>query len=309
MEDSTSLTESVNRALHVMRVTIHTGLKLTPFELHHGRKPRTELTNIVKDGKSYLSDWSELSVSASNKPKIPIYVGRDADGDITNHIVMATTKTEEKHLADGPKSPKKKNSVRYPFHFVEKNYNKKSLEGKFQNKIQTAISGTESTIKTDTGKIINRKFISDPLFQTERKIRKEPALHTTGEINPKNRHCIRGLDGKYTRWDEILKDILNGKLKIVPNKKRADSDTEVDDDDEDEEMPEEIGTPIVYDTSEKDGRYVPIRTNPEEEDTLQLHTDSEITGEKPKTQIRRTNRESKIPNRYGSITYTGNFWG
>ena len=134
-------------------------------------------------------------------------------------------------------------------------------------------------------------------------------MHTTGEINPKNRHCIRGLDGKYTRWDEILKDILNGKLKIVPNKKRADSDTEEEDDDEDEEMPEEIGTPIVYDTSEKDGRYVPIRTNPEEEDTLQLHTDSEITGEKPKTQIRRTNRESKIPNRYGSITYTGNFWG
>ena len=120
MEDNTSLTKSVNRALHVMRFTIHTGLKLTPFELHHGRKPRTELTNIVRDGKSYLSDWSELSVSASNKPKTPCYVGRDADGDITNHIVMARTKTEEKHLADGPKSPKKKNSVRYPFHFVEK---------------------------------------------------------------------------------------------------------------------------------------------------------------------------------------------
>ena len=163
MEDNTSLTESVNRALHVMRFTIHTGLKLTPFELHHGRKPRSELTNIVKDGKSYLSDWSELPVSASNKPKIPIYGGREADGDITNHIVMARTKTEEKHLADGPKSPKKKNSVRYPFHFVEKNY-KKSLAGKFQNKSQTAISGTESTIKTDTGKTINRKFISDPLF-------------------------------------------------------------------------------------------------------------------------------------------------
>ena len=60
-----------------------------------------------------------------------------------------------------------------------------------------------------------------------------------------------------------------------------------------EEEEEEAGTPIVYDTSEKDGRYVPIRTNPEEEDTLQLHTDSEITGEKLKTQIRRTNREQK----------------
>ena len=134
MEDGISLTESVNRALHVMRFTIHTGLKLTPFELHHGRKLRTELTKIVKDGKSYLYNWLELSVSAPNRPKIPIYVGCDADGDITNHIIMVRTKTEEKHLAEGPKSPKKKNSVRYPFYFVKKNHNKKSLERKFQTK-------------------------------------------------------------------------------------------------------------------------------------------------------------------------------
>ena len=108
MEDNISLTENVNRALHVMRFTLHTGLKLTPFELHHGRKPRTELTNTVKDGKSYLSDWSELSVSASNKPKIPIYVGCNADGDITNHIVMARTKTEEKKTSPTDRSHRKR---------------------------------------------------------------------------------------------------------------------------------------------------------------------------------------------------------
>ena len=103
-------------------------------------------------------------------------------------------------------------------------------------------------------------------------------MNTTGEINPKNRRCLRGLDGKYGRWDEILRGILNGKLKIVSNKKRPESDTDDDDeDDEDyEEMPEETGTPTVCDTSERDGRYVPIRTNPE--DTLQLHTDSETPG-------------------------------
>ena len=75
MEDGVSLTESVYRALRIMRFTIHTGLKLTPFELHHGRKPRTELTNIVKDGKSYLSNWSELSVSATNRPQNPHIYG------------------------------------------------------------------------------------------------------------------------------------------------------------------------------------------------------------------------------------------
>ena len=97
----------------------------------------------------------------------------------------------------------------------------------------------------------------------------------------------------------MLRDILNGKLKIVQNKKQAESDTDDDHDDEDdEEMPEETGTVTVYDTSERDGRYVPIRTNPEEV-TLQLHTDSEIPGENLKTQIRRSNRDRKKPNRYG----------
>ena len=110
MEDGKNLTESVNRALRVMRFTVHTGLKKTPFELHHGRKPRTELTNIVKDGKTFLSDGSELSISAPIRPKIPIYVGRDGEGEITNHIIMARNKTEEKKLAEGPKSPKKNQS-------------------------------------------------------------------------------------------------------------------------------------------------------------------------------------------------------
>ena len=89
MEDGNNLTESVKRALRVMRFTIHTGLKKTPFELHHGLKPRTELTNIIKNRKSFLSNWSELSISAPNRPKIPLYVGRDADGEITNHMVIA----------------------------------------------------------------------------------------------------------------------------------------------------------------------------------------------------------------------------
>ena len=92
-------------------------------------------------------------------------------------------------------------------------------------------------MKTDTGKIISRKFISGPLFQTERKTRREPTPRTSGEIQPKNRYCLRGLDGKYGRWDEILRDILNGKLKYKIGK--TDSETEdEDDDDDDEEMPE-----------------------------------------------------------------------
>ena len=310
MEDGNNLTESVNRALRVMRFTIHTGLKKTPFELHHGRKPRTELTNIIKDGKSFLSDWSELSISAPNRPKIPINVGRDADGEITNHMKMARTKTEERQLAAETKSPKekKRSSVRYPFKFFKKRHNRKSLEGRFQPKIQTAIRGTENTVKTDTGKIIHRKFISGLLFQSEKRHRRESAPTVSAEITPKNRHCLRGLDGKYGKWDEILRDILNGNLRIVQNKKHTEteSEDEDDDDDDEEEMPEEAGK--IYDTSERGGRYAPIQTDPEN-DAIQIHTDGEMPqGENTENNHRRSNRNTNRPNRYGSIYYKGNFW-
>ena len=118
MVDGLCLTESLNWALRVMRFTIHTGLKTIWFELHHGRKPRTALANIVKDGKTYLSNyWSEMTVSAPDRPKIPIYVGRDAEGEITNHIIMAKTKNEEKQTGEKIKSTKKNIRLDILFHF------------------------------------------------------------------------------------------------------------------------------------------------------------------------------------------------
>ena len=102
-----------------MRFTILTRPKTTPFELHPVRKPRTELPNIIKDSKSFPSNWSELPVLANNRPKIPIYLTRNGEGEVSNRIIMARTKTEEKAITE--KSPKKKNSVgSYPFQFFEK---------------------------------------------------------------------------------------------------------------------------------------------------------------------------------------------
>ena len=146
------------------------------------------------------------------------------------------------------------------------------------------------------------------LFQTERKVRKEHAINTSGEINPKNRHCLRGLNGINGRFDEILRDISNRKLMIVQNQKQPENDTEGNSDD-DEEMPKETGTPTkVYHTSERDRNYIPIRTSPEE-DAIQIYTDGAMTGENLEKQINRSNRYSEKPNGYGSIPYTENVWG
>ena len=119
---------------------------------------------------------------------------------------MAKTNAKEKTV---DKKLKKENSVsEYPFKFVEKNYNRKSLEGKFQKKIQTAVSGTEHTVTTKSGKVIHRKHILRPsVFQTGKK--KERALQIGDKITPKNRQCFRGVDGKYVQWNEILRNILN----------------------------------------------------------------------------------------------------
>ena len=107
-------------------------------------------------------------------------------------------------------SPIKKRSISiYPFKFFKKKDNKRPLEGRFQGKLQTAVSGTEHTVSTKTGKTIHRKFVSDPIiFHKGRKT--ERATKMVGDtITLKNRHCLRGVDGKYIQWNEILRDVLN----------------------------------------------------------------------------------------------------
>ena len=64
-------------------------------------------------------------------------------------------------------------------------------------------------MKTDTGKTIHRNFISGHSFQSEKRHRRETVPH-----------CLRGHLGKYGKWDEILENIMDGKLRIVQNKKK-----------------------------------------------------------------------------------------
>ena len=42
LEDKIGFTKSVGRALRVMRFTVHTGLKVSPFETQDGRRPSTD---------------------------------------------------------------------------------------------------------------------------------------------------------------------------------------------------------------------------------------------------------------------------
>ena len=160
-----------------------------------------------------MSKWSELCVLAESRPKVPIYVADNSDGEVSNYLVMARTKSDEKAMTQ--KSPKKKCSVsKYPFKFFENNHNTKSLDGKFQRKLQTAKSRTEHTVTTETGKNNTPKIYFGPDYISERK-KTERAPKMGDTITPKDRHCLKGVEGKYIQWNEILRDALNGKLKMI----------------------------------------------------------------------------------------------
>ena len=130
------MTECVDEALKVLRFTTPTVTKLTPIELHHGRKPRIELTNLKRDGNSYHSDLSELSVSADKKPKIPIYFTRDEEGDVSalgdvsGDVVMAKkrpTKKRQKHYREN-----NFRLVSIPLDLLRKSLTRYHLKGNFK---------------------------------------------------------------------------------------------------------------------------------------------------------------------------------
>ena len=86
--DKIRLTESINRALRIMRFKIHTGFKVSPFKVQHGRKPRTEQRKIIKRNKSYFSDWTTLNVSVPPK-QIRIHLERLQKSEVTDQMVRA----------------------------------------------------------------------------------------------------------------------------------------------------------------------------------------------------------------------------
>ena len=74
-----------------MPFAIHAEQEVTPYESDNRRKSGSELTDIVKNDKSYLCNWTAVNVSVPPK-QIQTYVGGNEKGEVTDHIVMARKK-------------------------------------------------------------------------------------------------------------------------------------------------------------------------------------------------------------------------
>ena len=115
MEDEINLRESVNRALYVLGITVHSETKKSPFEIHFGRAPRTRLSNLKN------------AVSVDSKD-LSVYITRNSTGEVTDHLVMSKKKTGEPKFRQGmtfqqtkkPTGSVSMNKIKHLFKFYEK---------------------------------------------------------------------------------------------------------------------------------------------------------------------------------------------
>ena len=138
LEDKCTISKTLSRFLAVMRTTVHSSIKETPFERYYGRKPRTEIT-------SYINLPTDINEIVSARPEtFQVYSFNNGDCEYDQLIIKA------------PRKLKCDVSNKYTYLFLEK---KKQNENKFENnydtKPQTAIAGTKHTKTTETNKVLH----------------------------------------------------------------------------------------------------------------------------------------------------------
>ena len=167
--------KALDIALEIMRKTPHTRIKKSAFELHYGREPNTEMSNMLN--LDALKTITKSCISA--KPDtLQVYSFSGAGG------ASDTLPMKQKKGAKGVS--------KYPFLFLEKKINKPKFESAHSDKTQIAISGTKHTVTTSDNKISHRKHISKPISEI---VQENSTNRGTGP---------RGPDSRFTKSQRIV---------------------------------------------------------------------------------------------------------
>ena len=131
-------------SLDVMTKTPDRRLKKSAFELHFGRRPNTEISNLLN--LDNLEKLTKHSVSA--KPDTLQVYSFSGAGGVSDQLPMKP----------------KKNAKGVSSYLVisRKKHQRNKLESAYSDKPQLAILGTKHTVSTPNGRIIHRKMISKP---------------------------------------------------------------------------------------------------------------------------------------------------
>ena len=163
LEDGLTFEESVTRAIKTIRQTMHSTLKMTPFQLHYGRKPRTPITNLIGQPACLLTDWKKTITNyvLAQPAELQVYTIQDSDGELADYLVLNESWKRGRSVGGDLKS----------FNILEKETKPNAMKCRFKtDKILTAAKETKHTITTTERKLIHKKLASKPLkFQPSKK--------------------------------------------------------------------------------------------------------------------------------------------
>ena len=90
LEDGLTFEESVNMAIKPNTQTPHSTLKMTPFQLHYERKPRTPITDLIVQPACLLSDWKKTLTNyiLAHSAELQVFTIHDSDGELACYLVF-----------------------------------------------------------------------------------------------------------------------------------------------------------------------------------------------------------------------------
>ena len=163
LEVNLTFEESVNMAIKTIRQTPQKTLKMTPFQSHHGRTPRTPITNLIGQQDCLLTNWKKTLTNyiLAQTAELQVFKIHDSDGELADYLVLNESKKRGRSVSDTFKI----------YQFFEKETKPNAMKCRFKtDKFLTAAKETKHTIKTTDGKIIHKKLASNPLkFQPSKK--------------------------------------------------------------------------------------------------------------------------------------------
>ena len=195
LQDGLLFSHSLMAAIKTIRMTPNSRLKLTPFELHKGRNPRTTITNALNQNNCLLSNWRKLinKYVSAQPQELQVYTIKDSDGGLVDYLVM-NEKRRTKSVSE----------QFVPYQFYEREMKPDAMKNRFKTgKSLVAIDETKHTVKTYNGKTLQKKLISNPIsFQPQKK---EDSLRGT---NKRCEQCGRFYRGEKCmaphKTDEII---------------------------------------------------------------------------------------------------------
>ena len=163
MVDGLTFEDSVQLAIRTIRQTPHSRLKMTPFQMHLGRRPRTALSNLIDKPECLLSNWKKTLTNyiLAQPTELQVVTINDSDGEMADYLVLTETRKRGRSVGRDFKN----------YQFYEKENKPISMKCAFKtNKILTAVAETGHTVTTSEGRVLHKKLASRPLkFQTSRK--------------------------------------------------------------------------------------------------------------------------------------------